>query len=217
LTDHWFAWCHPQAVDCTRADRWHELRLTDESFDILMAPFARGLFLGDYVGLASAGADFIALFTQTHDLDLSSAVVRRVRLQPRAEPEGLGFWKHQARVAGGGRGAAQESAERLLRYLVDVLALHDTFDDLTSLEGLAATLDPPRPAGPRPRARAHLLALLLNLASERLDPYTPVAGGGEVAAAAAAVAAVIENPGAGKEALLAAGAQAEAINSGAGL
>ena len=54
LTDHWFIWCHPRASDCRDRAGWQELRLTETSFDIRQAPIANGLFLGDYMGLASA-------------------------------------------------------------------------------------------------------------------------------------------------------------------
>jgi hypothetical protein len=43
---------------------WAENRLTPVSFDIEQAPVARGYFLGDYEGLASAGATFMPLFIQ---------------------------------------------------------------------------------------------------------------------------------------------------------
>jgi hypothetical protein len=47
LTDHWLIWCHPEAADCTNPERWrNEVRLTEASFDIHEAPYARGLFLG---------------------------------------------------------------------------------------------------------------------------------------------------------------------------
>ena len=40
---------------------WHETALYP-SFDMRIAPYARGLFVGDYQGLASAGNTFVALF-----------------------------------------------------------------------------------------------------------------------------------------------------------
>lgn len=43
---------------------WRETRIAGP-FDLAIAPNARGLFLGDYMGLASAGNRFIALFAQT--------------------------------------------------------------------------------------------------------------------------------------------------------
>lgn len=79
LADHWFISC---AGSCTEFASWSEIRLTDDSFDYLQAPFAGGLFLGDYVGLASDGTDFLAVFTQPHDSDSSSAFFRRVSPSP---------------------------------------------------------------------------------------------------------------------------------------
>ena len=55
-------WC-PASVDCTNRASWTaELRLTPASFNMLNAPFANGLFLGDYMGLAAAGLDAWAVF-----------------------------------------------------------------------------------------------------------------------------------------------------------
>jgi hypothetical protein len=36
------------------------------SFDMLTAPFARGFFVGDYQGMATAGATFRPLFVQSN-------------------------------------------------------------------------------------------------------------------------------------------------------
>jgi hypothetical protein len=43
---------------------WTETRL-DGPFDLLTAPEANGLFLGDYMGLAQAGGQFLALYART--------------------------------------------------------------------------------------------------------------------------------------------------------
>ncbi len=43
---------------------WTETRLTAESFDLRMAPTSGGLFLGDYMGLASAGERLVAAFVR---------------------------------------------------------------------------------------------------------------------------------------------------------
>jgi hypothetical protein len=77
LADHWFISC---ATDCSVPSSWAEIRLTDTSFNYLQAPFAGGFFLGDYVGLASDGTDFLAVFTQPHDSDSSSVFFRRISL-----------------------------------------------------------------------------------------------------------------------------------------
>jgi len=62
-TDQWMVHCHSA---CTDAGSWgNEVRLTDASFDIEQAPFARGpngFFLGEYEGLSSAGDVFWPLF-----------------------------------------------------------------------------------------------------------------------------------------------------------
>ncbi len=77
LADHWFIYC---SMNCSDPASWgDEIRLTDASFDYLQAPFAGGLFLGDYVGLASDGTDFLALFQQSFSPDdPASGFFRRV-------------------------------------------------------------------------------------------------------------------------------------------
>lgn len=62
LTDHWLVHCHGGCAD--PAGWVNEVRITPTSFDARKAPFARGFFLGDYVGLANQGDAFAALFIQ---------------------------------------------------------------------------------------------------------------------------------------------------------
>ena len=84
LTDHWAITCNKNE-DCADPENWAgEIRLTDRSFDILQAPFANGLFIGDYVGLASIGDEFLSLFSVTHDSDPSSVFARRFRFHTAA-------------------------------------------------------------------------------------------------------------------------------------
>jgi hypothetical protein len=66
-TDYWFIHCHPDAADCADPASWaNPVRMTSEPFDMSIAlPAARGLFLGDYMGLTSSGSDFFAAFTVT--------------------------------------------------------------------------------------------------------------------------------------------------------
>ena len=76
LADHWLIHCHE---GCTSTANWgDEVRLTDASFDISQAPVARGFFLGDYVGLASDGTNFLAFFQQSSAADKASGFFRRV-------------------------------------------------------------------------------------------------------------------------------------------
>jgi hypothetical protein len=44
---------------------WTERRISGP-FDLAIAPYALGLFVGDYEGLASAGGNFVPFFAQTH-------------------------------------------------------------------------------------------------------------------------------------------------------
>ena len=71
-TDHWMVHCHPSGgTTCADEDDWgDELRLTDDSFDVELLPFARGpagYFLGEYVGLSNAGSSFWPLFVTGND------------------------------------------------------------------------------------------------------------------------------------------------------
>jgi hypothetical protein len=80
-TDYFVVHCHPAApTSCTSPANWvNEVRLTDTSFDMRQAPLTTtGFFTGDYEGLASAGTDFTAFFSQPHGSDPSSAFFRRV-------------------------------------------------------------------------------------------------------------------------------------------
>ncbi len=66
LTDEFIVNCNPASSDCTQASSWasgEETMLnTSGAFDMTKAPFAEGLFTGDYEGLTSTGAKFDALF-----------------------------------------------------------------------------------------------------------------------------------------------------------
>jgi hypothetical protein len=64
-TDYFAVSCESAVEACTDPASWEEERLTPTSFDIRTAPFARGYFLGDYMGLDDAGGDFVSLFGQS--------------------------------------------------------------------------------------------------------------------------------------------------------
>jgi hypothetical protein len=59
-TDAWLVHCH---ASCTNPANWSETHLAGP-FNLEQAPVARGLFVGDYEGLASIGNDFLAFFAQ---------------------------------------------------------------------------------------------------------------------------------------------------------
>ena len=63
-TDVWLVTVNPDGSNPI------EERLTDESFDMRQMVIAGGFFPGDYVGLDTAGDDFVAAFTIANDLGL---------------------------------------------------------------------------------------------------------------------------------------------------
>ena len=68
-TDYWFLHSHDGGTT------WTETRVTPTSFDHKLAPDAGGLFLGDYVGLTTAGSQFLSMFTKTEPTDPASEFV----------------------------------------------------------------------------------------------------------------------------------------------
>jgi len=81
-TDEFLIHCHPTTpTACANAGNWgDEVRQTDASYNMRQAPFARGWFVGDYVGMDTDGADFLPFWTQPFDTDPANAFVRRVGL-----------------------------------------------------------------------------------------------------------------------------------------
>jgi hypothetical protein len=63
-TDYFVVSCDSSTENCADPASWEEARITPASFDIRRAPFARGYFLGDYMGLDSSGSDFAPVFGQ---------------------------------------------------------------------------------------------------------------------------------------------------------
>jgi hypothetical protein len=71
-TDYWFVHCHPATQDCTNAASWTTETHVAGPFDMETAPNARGLFVGDYEGLARAGNSFVAFFAMANDGNLGN-------------------------------------------------------------------------------------------------------------------------------------------------
>jgi hypothetical protein len=65
-TDYFAVHCHATTENCASRASWNEETQLDGPFDITEAAFARGWFLGDYMGLASDGSDFVPLFGSTN-------------------------------------------------------------------------------------------------------------------------------------------------------
>jgi hypothetical protein len=68
-TDVWFLHSH------NRGTTWSETRVTPTSFDFNRAPVARGLFLGDYMGLAARGTQFVSAYGVTTPTDRADILV----------------------------------------------------------------------------------------------------------------------------------------------
>ena len=64
LTDYWL-------IQSSDGVTWRESRIA-ATFDYHTAPFARGLFLGDYMGLTSAGTTFIPVYALANTGDLGN-------------------------------------------------------------------------------------------------------------------------------------------------
>ena len=56
LADHWLAYCRSA---CTASGSWQEVHIAGP-FDMQRAPYARGFFIGDYMGLAGDGGNVSA-------------------------------------------------------------------------------------------------------------------------------------------------------------
>jgi hypothetical protein len=79
-TDFWANHCHPASENCADPASWNEeTRVTPASFNIREAAFARGYFLGDYMGLAStSGNAFWSAFGSTVGGGPSSIFASRI-------------------------------------------------------------------------------------------------------------------------------------------
>ena len=78
-TDYWAVFCNPNKANCAKAANWGgELRLTDASFDLLIAPVAGSLFLGDYMGLKRAGAAVYPVFGMTTGVQKTDIFTRKI-------------------------------------------------------------------------------------------------------------------------------------------
>jgi hypothetical protein len=83
-TDEFVIHCHPTTpATCANAANWgDEVKQTDATYDMRDAPFARGWFVGDYVGMDTDGADFLPFWSQPFGTDPANVFVRRVGLVP---------------------------------------------------------------------------------------------------------------------------------------
>jgi hypothetical protein len=67
-TDYWMVHCHGT---CINPANWLENHIAG-SFDMEIAPVARGFFVGDYQGLSNAGSSFLTFFVQTNQGNIAN-------------------------------------------------------------------------------------------------------------------------------------------------
>jgi hypothetical protein len=87
-TDYFAVLCMPgPTADCTKRSGWgdgtrrfRDIRLTPQSFDMLDAPFANGLFLGDYMGLVRKAGSVVPAFGIAETPNHTSIYTRPIRL-----------------------------------------------------------------------------------------------------------------------------------------
>src|SRR5579871_4479485 len=82
-TDYWFV--HGRLNQSGVLHWGHELRLTEQSFDLEMAPDVGGgllntggLFLGDYAGLAASGSNFMSFFARPFESNPANIFYRAI-------------------------------------------------------------------------------------------------------------------------------------------
>jgi hypothetical protein len=85
-TDYWFV--HGRLNQAGVLHWGHELRLTDQSFDLETAPYADGLFLGDYASLAASGSRFMPFFAATDASDPADILFRAISRRTAGAPGG---------------------------------------------------------------------------------------------------------------------------------
>jgi hypothetical protein len=82
LTDHWVIHCEPSRRDCLSPSNYTEVRLTNQPFNLLLAPDAGGRFLGDYMGLVRSGNAVHAVFGIADGLNRTSLFTRKIDFGP---------------------------------------------------------------------------------------------------------------------------------------
>jgi FG-GAP-like repeat len=121
LTDAWAVFArpspHPQFTQ--------ELRLTAASFNLELAPFANGYFLGDYESLVAGGANAYS-FSAISSITISPTIAAAIFFSPNLQERGLdGYVVTGADVGGGPEVKAFDAATGALQF--DFLAYSPLF------------------------------------------------------------------------------------------
>jgi hypothetical protein len=140
-TDSWVVFGNPGGSGgLTNPASWgNELRLTSAPFNILNAPNAGGWFLGDYEGLAAAGNNFEAFFSETGSASQANTnIFARQILEPAATPATISISNTGVLTYTSGRGA-QDSLSISWDATTNTYTFTDTAEEM-SLSGLYALL-----------------------------------------------------------------------------
>ena len=78
LTRYYASHCHPATENCANPASWNEETAVGPAFNVREAAYARGYFLGDYMGLANDGNEFLPAFGSTLGGGPSSIFVNRL-------------------------------------------------------------------------------------------------------------------------------------------
>jgi len=115
---------------------------------------------------------------ELEEADCESAVVEIGDVDHDVGPASPGFWCHALKRAPEGGPSAHVSLQELQQWLASIQDESIVFSevvDASDLDLAAAIVCRPSDAnGPSDRLARHLLALWLNVASERLDPETEI-------------------------------------------
>jgi hypothetical protein len=175
-TDFWMVFGRPQQ-DLTQAGNWgSEQRLTTSSFNMELAPFVGGFFLGDYMGLTAGGHDgnsFAALFTQAVSAsDPSSEFFRYVKPTGNDSGGASSLASPSAFIAGGlavgssvtNPNAGTSTLTQNLQFWSDMLAAPLSNGDRTA----AAPVDHPASTSPATASLARAVDVFFASEEDRL-------------------------------------------------
>lgn len=191
-------------------------RITSQSFDPDTGQFNSDSFFGDYNGIAAGGGRFHMLWTDARDGDQEIYYASKSIQPSSCDPRSQGFWKRQCKKP-------HPSGEHgnLPLYIPTVNATA-TFAWVSTVEDICSVMWTPPPRNdPCDKAETQFMALLLNIASGRIDEGccvgSDLCSSDTVGQVVADIDALLSDPNRSRRDCKDAQAMADAINSGDGL
>jgi hypothetical protein len=150
-----------------------------------------GVVPGDYIASIVPPLGYLSdsdeqeITVQSSDITVDFHLARTEMM---GQQRGLGFWKHQPTVYLTGRGKADIQKATFCRFLNNIrvhfnenrsnpIIIYDVTQPANQRDSLVAVsnlLSPDEPAAVNTRARQHLMALLLNVASSKLPQWAKI-------------------------------------------